>query len=632
MTSQTSQSSRQSTATASHSHDNLLPDGLLPHEDLTSKVRATQALSSPAFGPTGSSEKVFGSICRILHRRRCRHVVITGDRGVGKSAVVAELARRAGCGEIPFLSTKRFIWVDARYVPVHESRMRLGAFLSHVVQHDDLVLCIEGFRSLLAAERGSDNKSMLLSALSASAIQIVGLMSDRDYEDMFAEDHLMLEWFDRVQLLEPDLRTTQNLLNHYKRGLEKEFELTLSDDAVRRAVSLSANYILNERLPGKALKTLHRACENVRYEKLQLGKSRDEVNVDDVVDVVSTLSGVPSETLRGIAEECDYEKSLREFIVGQDDALRVVATELSLIKAGLTDASKPASVMLFVGMTGTGKTELAKTLARFYSASKRLRMYTMANFVEPHSVSGIIGVPAGYVGHEVGGRLINELNADPYGVFLLDEADKTHPDVLQPFLNLFDEGWIRDQRGVLAHANNSIFILTTNVGQRMIADMVKKERPMSEINEKVKDALSSIRHTKANRPVFAPEFLARIKRIVVFRPLDEAAMKGICQTTIRKMSTTWLNQRDKSLEISDDVAEFLAKRSHSLNHKSQGKEGGRIVRKLFSDHVESAIQRETAKRTEAYRACSLVRVSGSPTNGSSSSESEDFQIKVDFCD
>src|SRR4029077_20166302 len=184
---------------------------------------------------------------------------------------------------------------------------------------------------------------------------------------------------------------------------------------------------------------------------------------------------------RGIAERSDYEQGLREVIFGQDHAVRAVATELGLIKAGMTDPNKPASVMLLLGQTGTGKTEMAKALARFYSTSKRLKTYTLGNCVEPHSVSTIIGVPPGYVGTDQGGRLINELNADPYCVFLLDEADKAHPDVLQPFLNLFDEGWVCDQRGVKGYADKSIFILTTNVGQRMIADMVQQGKDMSEI-------------------------------------------------------------------------------------------------------------------------------------------------------
>jgi ATP-dependent Clp protease ATP-binding subunit ClpA len=187
-------------------------------------------------------------------------------------------------------------------------------------------------------------------------------------------------------------------------------------------------------------------------------------------------------------------------VLKSDNAVRAVATELSLIKAGMTDPDKPASVMLFVGQTGTGKTELAKALARFYSTSKRLQVYTLGNFVESHSVSGIIGVPPGYVGHHLGGRLVNELNADPYCVFLLDEAGKAHPDVLQPFLNLFDEGWVRDQRGVKAYGDKAIFILTTNVAQRMIADLARTGEPPDQIAEKVKASLSQIRHQHANRP------------------------------------------------------------------------------------------------------------------------------------
>jgi len=282
--------------------------------------------------------------------------------------------------------------------------------------------------------------------------------------------------------------------------------------------------------------------------------------------------------------------------------------ELGLIKAGLTDASKPASVMLFVGMTGTGKTELAKTLARFYSTTKRLRMYTMANFVEPHSVSGIIGVPAGYVGHESGGRLINELNADPYGVFLLDEIDKAHPDVLQPLLNLFDEGWVRDQRGVVARANHSIFIMTTNVGQRMIADMEASNHSVEEITEKVKDALSSIRHTKANRPVFSPEFLARIKRTVVFRPLTAEAMQKICRMATDSMAAVWAEQRDKTFVITDEVIDYVSKKSHQLNERSKGKEGGRIVHKLLSKLVDAEVQQAIANRVEEYQTCREVHV------------------------
>src|SRR5262249_31542853 len=155
-----------------------------------------------------------------------------------------------------------------------------------------------------------------------------------------------------------------------------------------------------------------------------------------------------------------------------------------------------ASVMLFLGQTGTGKTETAKALARFYSTTGRLKTYTLGNCVEPHSVATIIGVPPGYVGHDQGGRLVNDLNAAPYCVLLLAEADRARPDVLQPFLNLFDEGWVADHRGVRAYADRAIFILTTNVGQRMMAEMAEQGKSAEEIRERMKEVLAQIRHSK----------------------------------------------------------------------------------------------------------------------------------------
>ena len=167
----------------------------------------------------------------------------------------------------------------------------------------------------------------------------------------------------------------------------------------------------------------------------------------------------------------------------------------------------------------------------------------MGNYTEPHSVSGIIGVPPGYVGHEHGGRLINELNADPYSVFLLDEAEKAHPNVWKPFLNLFDEGWIEDQRGIRAHADRAIFILTTNAGDQTIAQMARSGRSEDEISEHVKNTLSRVRHERSSQPVFTPQFLARIRRILVFAPLNESAMTGICRKQVQTMQSLWKQHR-----------------------------------------------------------------------------------------
>ena len=350
----------------------------------------------------------------------------------------------------------------------------------------------------------------------------------------------------------------------------------------------------------------------MEYERSQKNTGSSIITDIEVLGKISQISGVPIATLAGMGEGIDYRQSLCDLIVGQDHAVDEVATELGLIKAGMVDVGKPASVMLFVGQTGTGKTEMAKALARLYSSSKRLKTFTLGNFSEPHSVSGIIGVPPGYVGHDQGGRLINELNADPYGVFLLDEADKAHPDVMQPFLNLFDEGWIADQKGNRAYAHRAIFILTTNVGQRQISDMCKSGKSEVEIASSIKELLSRIRHTKSNRPVFSPEFLARVKRFVVFRSLDQQAMIGICRRLIENMQTQWQHKRQKMLTLPDDLIIDIGRRAFAIDEKSQGKEGGRIVRKLIADFVESKIQSAISIDPQAYRACRRVDIGYAP--------------------
>jgi ATP-dependent Clp protease ATP-binding subunit ClpC len=217
-------------------------------------------------------------------------------------------------------------------------------------------------------------------------------------------------------------------------------------------------------------------------------------------------------------------------------------------------------------------------------------------------------VPAGYVGHDQGGRLVNELNADPYSVFLLDEADKAHPDVMQPFLNLFDEGWVFDQRGTKAFADRAVFILTTNVGQRQIADLCKQGKSIDEITATMKESLSKIRHTKSNRPVFTAEFLARVKRVVVFKSLDHEAMLGICRKLVGEMTLAWQAKRHKTLRIAGKIVEAIAVMAHAADDKAQGREGGRIVRKLLADLVEAKVQRAIGNDPAGYRACSTVEV------------------------
>ncbi len=593
----------------------ILPPQLAFSEDLTHRARTAEPSASFPFEKDADSDRLFDAITRILHRGPGNHLLLTGERGAGKSTVVAELARRIASGQIPFLRDHRLLRVDCRYLPPDDSRERLAHMLALIAGHPRLIVCVDGLASLLRSERGSGNKAVLLAGLTRSACRLIGLLTPREYEELIADDSDFGEFFTRVDVAEADLDVSLKLLGRFAEGLQHKYQVGIDDEAVRQAVVLSSNYILNDHLPAKALKLLHRACEDVHYERSQHGSTRNCVSPDDIVRLVAEKTGVPEETLRGIAERSNYEQSLREVVFGQDHAIHEVATELGLIKAGMTDPTKPASVLLFLGETGVGKTELAKVLARFYSTSGRLKTYTLGNCVEPHSVSTIIGVPPGYVGHDQGGRLVKELQADPYGVFLLDEVDKAHPDVLQPFLNLFDEGWVADQRGVRGYASKSIFILTSNVGQRMIADMVSQGKSKEEISSRMKEVLTQIRHSKADRPVFTPEFLARIKRVIVFNSLGRPAMLSIAKKLVGEMQQTWATQRAKTLQVPAALIGHLGEVAHQLNEQSKGKEGGRIVRKLLSDWIEAPLQRAITEGVGEYRDSTDVVIAFTPSEG-----------------
>ncbi len=615
----------------------MIPPELFPSQDLTSLAQGGKllpAVTGAADGPNGSvgsCSNLIDAMARALFRRRCRHILVTGQCGVGKTTVVWELARRAAAGEISFLKDERFLWVDAQDVSPEESRPRFAALLELLSDFPDFVVCLDGLGSLLRVAGGTTNKALLRAALRYPKRRIIGVMSQWDFDELLASDAGILEVCTQVQVPEPDELTALEITRRAAARLESEFSCRISAAALERSVALSSRYIWNQCLPTKAIRVLERVCEDLDYERTERQGQRAEITPEDVIFAVSNLSRVPVETLSGNIDDTDYEEILGSAVVGQDDAVAAVASELRLIRAGITDPGKPASVMLFCGLNGVGKTELAKRLAEIYSTSKRLQIYTMGNFVESHSVSGIIGVPAGYVGHDQGGPLVNDLNADPYGVFLLDEIEKAHPDVMKPFLNLFDEGWIVDQRGVKAYADRAIFILTSNAGYEAISQMHQNRRPMSEIVEHVKNSLARVRNERSAQPVLSQAFLARIKRIQVFNPLNETAMLGIAHILLQRIQETWHKHRSKSIVVSDGLINHIAREGHAINTKSGGREGGRGIRRLLAELVEDRVQLAAIRSKHEYSTCRTLRLdlTGSSQKTNTSSDSS-TNIVVSF--
>lgn len=581
---------------------------LLPVIDLTRWADSKPDLLEHGIIDDDRGQFAINKILRTLYMPG-KHVLITGNKGVGKTTLIRSLALKNAQHENSFLSNERFLWVDCNNVGPEDSRACLESIFTCLSTMKGIVLCLDGIGSLLKRSQGGSNKPLLRSMISRPNLRVIGVMSSWEFNDLISSDAQMLDYFTRVEIDEPSEQVANIIADLQVEILKNTYNFSIDDNVAERTVALTSTFVLNECHPVKSVGLLQQICASIDFDRTQLNIDRNEIHLSDVVAAISEKTGIPQETISGESQTTGFEEPLLDAVVGQDESVRQVANELNLIKAGLNEPGKPASVMLFAGMTGVGKTELAKRIAELYSTSRRVQVYAMGNYTEPHSVSGIMGVPPGYVGHEDGGRLVNELNSDPYSVFLLDEAEKCHPNIWKPFLNLFDEGWLVDQRGQKAYADRAIFILTTNAGDKQISQMTKSGTPAEEINERVKQVLSKVRHERSSQPVFAPQFLSRIKRIMVFNSLGEESMTGIAERRLSYMSKQWNIKRQKTIECAPDIASLIGKKGHELNESANGREGGRIISRLVSDIVESQIQKKAQAEPIAYQTASKIKLS-----------------------
>ena len=311
----------------------LVPPQLFPSQDLTFLARcggivpAAGSLADDESSATRALPQLLESMTRALHRRRSRHVLVTGQRGVGKTTFVWELARRAAAGEIPFLKDCRFLWVDVQDVSPDESRPRFMALLELLAEYPALIVCLDGLGSLLRVEGGTTNKSLLRVAFRHPNRRIIGVMSQWDFDELLASDAEIFDVCTRVQMTEPDETAAHHIVRQAAERLETDFNCQISSAALERSVALAGRYIWNQCFPTKAIRVLERVCEDLDYERIQQAGQRTEVTADQVIRVVSEISRVPVETLTGDIDDTDYEQVLGSAVVGQEQAVAAVASE-----------------------------------------------------------------------------------------------------------------------------------------------------------------------------------------------------------------------------------------------------------------------------------------------------------------
>lgn len=507
-------------------------------------------------------------ICRTLERKIKNNAILVGDAGVGKTAIVEGLAWRIAQGRAPAaLLNKRIIQLDmtallagAQYRGQYEERLQ--AIIREVSHAPDVILFIDEIHTVVSAGSTSgtsvDAANIMKPALGRGDMRVIGATTTKEYQRIEADPALERR-FRPIRIGEPTTAETLAILRGIKPRLESRNGVTITEDALCAAVELSVRHLPNRQLPDKALDLLEEASVGmaVQWPSTLPGEGPIPhepllVDVESIARVVSKWTSIPltqltPESQARLAEMGDFLK-LR--VIGQEAACDSLARAVIRARSGLKSARRPVGVFLFVGPTGVGKTELAKAAAEFlFGTDRALVRVDLSEYQEKHTISRLIGAPPGYVGHEEDGQLVGPLRRNPHCVVLLDEIEKAHPDILNLFLPLFDEGRLTDSRGRVADATNALFILTSNLRT--------EEKPAAGF--RVRGA--NIRNILGEQGLRV-ELINRIDEVVVFGTLQLPAVKRIVELQLQQLGAR-LSTRGVALAWSPEAAELIAQRGLS---------------------------------------------------------------------
>jgi ATP-dependent Clp protease ATP-binding subunit ClpC len=608
----------------------------VPHLTEFSRDLTEDALNDKLDPLVGRDDEI-ERLVQILCRRTKNNPVLIGEPGVGKTAIVEGLAQRIVRGEVPmFLEHKRILSLDLSLVVAGtkyrgQFEERLKQIMRELADNPHYIVFIDELHTLVgagSAEGSLDAANILKPALSRGEIQCIGATTPTEFRKSIEKDRSLERRFQAVKVVPPSESEAIEILKGVCERYEAFHQVRYTSEALEYSVIQSNRYIPDRFLPDKAIDVLDEAGARVKlrarreHEHIQSwlppsfpdsarsaftfgsfnNSAEDEmvmiteVTRDDIEEVIARWTGIPITSLK----EAELEKLLRievelqERVISQRAAISALARAIRRSRAGLKNPQRPVGSFLFLGPTGVGKTEVARTLAEFLFTSERSMIrLDMSEFMEKHSVSKLIGSPPGYVGHEEGGQLTERIRRSPYSVVLLDEIEKAHPDVFNILLQVFEDGMLTDSLGNTVDFKHAIIIMTSNIGARFIQKrgMLGFQSATDASREKLEDQVMS-----AVRQTFNPEFINRLDEIIVFEELTDADLLEIVQLQVEQLNRT-ISTRGLAVALTTEAKQWVVEKT-CADRSYGARPLRRALQKYVEDPLSEALIQGTLKNAE----------------------------------